>query len=103
MEVDAKQLKQKPKKIGEIKGDPVFEVETKGGLYFVMTKSGGKPRILGTGSHKATARHIAERDNPDLNISELSKSEALDPQTLRQEVAKFLPLTRQMQKATPNG
>jgi hypothetical protein len=100
VELEAKQLKDKPKKIGDLKGEPVYQVETKGGLFVVMAKnSTGRPRTLGVGPHPATARHIAERDNPDLSISELSKSEPLDLSILQQQVRECLWLTRRIQEA----
>jgi hypothetical protein len=91
------QLKGKPKRVGELDGDPVMEVETKGGLFLLMTKKNGESKTLGTGSHPATAAHIAERDFPKLKLTELSKSEKLDPYTLRKEAEKFTPLTRRFQ------
>lgn len=97
MNVTPQQLKGRPKKIGDLEGDPVMEVETKGGLFILMTKSGGKPKTLGTGSHPAVARHIAERDFPAMKLTELSKSESLDPQLLRSEAHRYLPLTRRLQ------
>lgn len=97
MNITPEQLKGKPKKIGDLDGNPVMEVETKGGLFLVMTKANGKPKTLGVGSHPAVAAHIAERDFPGLKITELSKSEALEPQVLRAEVARSLPLTRRIQ------
>lgn len=98
MNITPDQLKGRPKKIGELDGNPVMEVETKGGLFLVMTKNAaGKPKTLGAGSHPGVAAHIAERDFPGLKITELSKSEALEPQILRAEVARCIPLTRRLQ------
>lgn len=91
------QIKGKPKKVGELGDAPVMQFETKGGLFMLMSKSGGKPRILGAGSHPGVAAHIAERDFPHLKLTELSKSEPLDPHELRREVAYWLPITRRMQ------
>lgn len=92
------QLKGKPKKVGELDGLPVMEVETKGGLFLLMMKtSHGKPKTLGAGSHPGVAAHIAERDFPGLKLTALSKSEALDPQILRAEVSRCLPITRRLQ------
>lgn len=97
MDIALNQLKEKPKKIGELDGSPVMQAETKGGLFLIMTKSGGKPRTLGAGSHPAVAAHIAERDFPKLKLTALAKSEQLEPQVLRHEVARFLPITRRLQ------
>lgn len=85
----------KTKKVGELDGQPVIEGETKGGLFFLMTKTAsGSTKTLGTGSHPAVAAHIAERDFPKLKLTELSKSESLDPYTLRKEVERFDPYTK---------
>ena len=97
MDITLNQLKNKPKKIGEYEGSPVLQAETKGGLYILMTKSNGRPKTLGTGSHPAIARHIAERDFPEIKLTELSKSESLDPRTLREEAKRFTTLTRRFQ------
>lgn len=98
MDIDAKQLKGKPRKVGDLDGNAVFAAETKGGLHFIaMKKADGKTKTLGAGSHPAVARNIAEKSNPTLKITELSKSESLDPYTLRREVERCLPITRRMQ------
>lgn len=99
MNITPQQLKNKGKKVGELNGSPVMEFETKGGLFLLMTKVDGKPKTLGAGGHPATAAHIAERDFPDLNITELSKSEGLDLYTLRVESEKYTTLTRRIQYA----
>lgn len=98
MDIALNQLKGKPKKVGELNGSPVMQAETKGGLFLLMAKNAqGKPLTLGAGSHPAVAAHIAERDFPKVKLTELSKSELLEPQVLRAEVARYLPLTRRMQ------
>lgn len=65
------------KKIGSLKGKPVFEIKTKGG-FFVVAAAGDankKSEILGTGSHRAIARHIAEKNAPEFKIDALEKSD----------------------------
>lgn len=99
MNINQNQLKNKGKRVGLFKGSPVMEFETKGGLFLLITKVDGKPKTLGAGAHPATAVHIAERDFPELDISELSKSEPLDIYTMRIEADKFTPLTRRLQYA----
>lgn len=99
IQLEPKQLKGRPVTIGRLNGSPVYRVETKGGLHLVMTKSNdGKPKTLGAGSHPATAIHIAERDNPELKITELTKSESLDPAILSQQVQEYSWLTRKIQE-----
>jgi hypothetical protein len=97
MNITPNQLKAKPKKIGELDGAPVMQAETKGGLFLIMTKAGGQPKTLGAGSHPAVARHIAERDFPELKLTELMKNESLEPQVLRTETQRCLPITRRLQ------
>lgn len=93
MKIDDKQIKTK-KKIGDLEGDPVYEIETKGGLYLDVVMKKGKSEILSTGSHRAISRHIALKDNPGLTISELSKSEQLPEEVLQMHLPEFLELTR---------
>jgi hypothetical protein len=98
MNIEPKQLKGKPRKIGKLDDAEVFEAETKGGLYIVMAKSGKNGlKTLGTGSHRAVARNIAEREHPSLRITELSKSESMDAEALRAELPAALVLTRRIQ------
>lgn len=101
--LDTKQLKDKPRKVGDLKGEPVFQVETKGGLFLIMSKStsaGSRPKTLGVGPHPATARHIAEKDFPEVNFTELAKSEAPAPELLRAQIQESLWLTRKIQDVT---
>lgn len=65
-----------PKRIGRIRGVPVFELVTKGGLNLVICKNDGNgPRILGAAPHRALARYMAQQKDPDFQLEELSKSE----------------------------
>jgi hypothetical protein len=98
--LETKQLKDKPRKIGDLKGEPVFQVETKGGLFLIMAKSTGRPRTLGVGPHPATARHIAEKDFPEVNFTELAKSEPPAPELFRAQIQESLWLTRKIQDIT---
>lgn len=83
--------------IGKLKGKDVHELLTTGGLHIVAVSEGGKTRVLGTGPHRGVARYIAEKNEPSLIITELSKSDALDPVTLMNEVPKYEALTKHMQ------
>ncbi len=71
MNVSINQLSKPPRKIGQLKGVPVMELITKGGLNIVAC--GGKP--IGCAPHRALARIIAQNAHPELCIDELSKSE----------------------------
>jgi hypothetical protein len=69
--------KKRPKKlIGSLKGAPVYQFVTKGGLVMVAVESElSGTVILGASPHQAISRYQAESTNPDLEITELSKSE----------------------------
>jgi hypothetical protein len=63
------------KQVGILRGKPVWEIETTGGLYLlVVAKSDGGVDTLGTGPHVAIARHIAKKRAPELQITEICKS-----------------------------
>jgi hypothetical protein len=75
MDINTQQLKSDPKKVGELQGDDVMEVMTKGGLVMIVAKAEGKRmRTLGVGPHRAVARYIAHEREKDLRWTELSKS-----------------------------
>jgi hypothetical protein len=56
-------------------GEPVVEILLKGGLHLVTTIEKGKPKTIGAGPHRAVARWMAEKNDPDITIEELSKDE----------------------------
>jgi hypothetical protein len=69
------------KKIGLLKGRPVFEIGCKGGYVVVCSPNGNKIDQLGAGPHRAVARFIAKQTAPDVEIDELSKADWVDPDT----------------------
>ncbi len=78
MKIGLEQIKSGSKKrIGYLKGIPVYELATKGGLNLVLMSKNSVPLVLGLAPHRAIARHIAQRDYKDLILDELSKSEEL--------------------------
>jgi hypothetical protein len=77
VEIAEKHIKEK-KRIGTLGGAPVIEVLTKGGLWLVVGKKNNRPETLGTGPHRAVARYIAQKLNPDMVVTELSKSDHVD-------------------------
>lgn len=78
MNIPKEQLAGKPKKIGRLRDMDVMEASVVGGLHmvFAVTRGGGT-ETLGLGSHRTIARHIAKKQNPSLELTELSKSEDL--------------------------
>lgn len=78
------------KRIGSRRdGTPVIEVLTKGGLYLVLTHEGGKPKTIGAGPHRAVARFMAEKAEPDITITELSKADYVPEESIRSVLPKY--------------
>jgi hypothetical protein len=100
MNIPHSQLQGKPRKIGRYNGGDVYEAHTKGGLYVVMAQKGAKSEPLGTGPHRAVARHIAKQNTQGkLEITEMSKSDWLSPQDFAFMLPKYEALTEQMRKS----
>lgn len=79
MNVLVNQLSRPARRIGRTsEGDDVFELTLKGGLVVVEAANAktGKKKALGLGPHRALARHVAKMQEPGLQLTELSKSEA---------------------------
>ena len=68
----------RPKEIGHLDGNPVFQISLKGGLYIIATPNKSGVKILGTGPHRVVAKHVAKKLNPHLVITELMKSEEIE-------------------------
>jgi hypothetical protein len=81
------------KRIGSLKGRPVVEVLTTGGLHLVVTEEGGKLKTLGTGPHRAVARWVAQKREPDLLVTELSKSDFVDERAILSVAPRYEALT----------
>ena len=75
MDLSAKQMKGKPKKVGTLKGREVYALCTKGGLHLIATPKGTGYEILGAGSHVAISRHLAQKHEPEVTWTELNKSD----------------------------
>jgi hypothetical protein len=63
------------KQIGLYKGSPVYECATTGGFHIIVGRKGNELHTFGTGSHRAIARHIARKREPELVITEMSKAD----------------------------
>ena len=87
MDIKKEQIASK-KIIGKHKGNPVYELVTKGGLnMIVIQKSDGSAEFLGAAAHQAVSQYIAEGKYKDIEWTELSKSEGIPPLVLK-EIAK---------------
>jgi hypothetical protein len=93
--LDEKQLKSKPKKVGTLKGKPVFAIQTKGGLSLVADSAG---HILSCGPHRAIARNIAEKSEPTIEWTDLEKSGYIDPASYEFLLPKYTELTNALRK-----
>lgn len=82
--ITEKQLAGKPRRVGTLKGDPVFLLATRGGLHVVAAKK----KLLGVGPHPAVAKHIAEKREPEIVFDALQKGDLAE----YQDYAVLLPL-----------
>lgn len=64
------------RQIGTLDGGPAFLVTTKGGLSVVASVSkSGRTSVLGAGSHRAIAIHLAQKKEPRLQVTMLNKND----------------------------
>lgn len=88
------------KRIGNIGTKPVFKVSTVGGLHLVVSAGGGRDvEVLGAGSHPGIARHLARKKAPDIEFTDLAKSEDVDPRFFEDKIAEFEALTDELRRA----
>jgi hypothetical protein len=87
------------KKVGKLHGKSVIEIKTTGGFHMVVAANeGGGFETLGTGPHKAVARHIAAKREPDIEWTELSKSDYVDPAHFQNILPEYEALTDTVRK-----
>ncbi len=66
--------------VGKWGNKVLWAIGTVGGLNLIEARSpGGSREILGAGSHRAVARHIAKKAHPDIEFTFLEKSQDVDP------------------------
>lgn len=97
MNIPANQISYK-KQIGKLDGDPIIEMATKGGLHLIIASRKGKAETLGTGSHRAIARHIAEKKEPKIEWTELAKSDQLELSYFQHLLPKWEEITEDFRK-----
>lgn len=66
------------KQVGNLKGAPVWQVLTTGGLYMNILGKNGTFDVIATGPHPAIAQHISDQKHPGIQWTGLSKSDTLD-------------------------
>lgn len=84
------------KKVGRANGKEVTYLKTVGGLHLVVNHRG---TVLGSGPHRAVARKIAQQFEPNLEWTELSKSDHVDSSYIEHLLPEYEALTRQMRQA----
>jgi hypothetical protein len=83
------------KRVGKLKGQDVWYVKSKGGLHLVSKGSG---EVIGAASHRAIARHIAEKSEPDIEWTELSKSDHYAPSDFEHLIPTYEELTKRIRQ-----
>jgi hypothetical protein len=99
MDIKLDDLEDKPKKIGTLEGNPVFQIQTKGGFNVIAAQKGAQFKIIGAASHQAIARHIAQKKEPTLVYESLQKSEAYPLYAFKDLIASYEDLTDQLNTA----
>lgn len=94
MQIPTAQIEFK-KKIGKAKGKDVWHVKTKGGLHMVTDAQGV---LLGSGPHRAVARFLAQKFEPEIQFSELSKSDHYDFDDFKHLIPDAEELTKHMRE-----
>lgn len=88
------------KQVGRIGDCPVFEFGLIGGLHLIVRPKGSSSDTLGLGSHRRIARHIAQKRQPDIEWTELSKSDdRIDERHFAHLLPKYESVTDQLRDA----
>jgi hypothetical protein len=104
MNIDAKQLASKPKKVGKWGDRDVLAVATKGGFHVVgAVKAGGAFETLGTGPHPAVARAVANKlvsksNEAAITWTELTKADHVAPEHFSHLLPKYEAITNAMRR-----
>lgn len=86
-----------PTKIGKMGAKDLYQLRTKGGLYMLVTKAEKGFNIISMGPHRQVARIIAEKNHDDIEYTELSKADHLDPAAFEFVIPEYEELTKKMQ------
>ena len=89
----------KKKQIGHLDESPVYQLDLKGGLYVIIkAKEGGSVELLGSGAHHLVAKAVAKKIHPRLVITELMKSEGIEPSHFERLVPYYVNMTNELNK-----
>lgn len=92
MQIRADEVEYK-KKVGKLNGQAVIEVGLRGGLHLIFAQKGGKFETLGAGPHRAVARYIAKKKEPNVEYTDLSKADHIEPEMFAFILPKYEALT----------
>lgn len=84
------------KKIGRVGGKSIDLVRLVGGYNMIVDSDGS---ILGAGPHRRVAMHIAKNFNPNIEYSELSKSDHIPYESFEHLIPQCEELTKALQQA----
>lgn len=96
MDIEPKQLAEKPKKVGEMNGRSVYQLRTKGGFHMIVAPKEGRMETLGAGPLSAVAMHIANKKHQGISWLELSKSEHVSIEAIESVLPKYEALTHEI-------
>ena len=80
MNIRKRDLARIPQKIGELKGESVYEMETIGGYHIIALQKGGKITTISVGPHRAISRFLAGKQEPGIKWTCLEKSVFIGPE-----------------------
>ena len=83
------------RKVGKSGTRDIYHVKTRGGLH-VMARSDGT--VLGAGPHRAVARHLAQKFEPDVVWEDLSKSDHVDFEAYAALLPKYEGITNTLRR-----
>lgn len=98
MDIEPKQLAEKPRKVGKSEGRDIYQLRTKGGWHMIVAPKNGRMETLGAGPLAAVARHIANKRKSDIEWVELSKSEHVSEEAIATLIPKYEQITNELRK-----
>ncbi len=100
MDLEPKQIATK-EVVGELEGNQVWHVATKGGWHMLVSMDGGRAKPLGAGNHQAYARHLAKQRHPKLKLATLAKSQDVRIDELSRDYCLSVDLTARLLARNP--
>lgn len=98
MDIGPAQIARKAK-IGRLGENPVYELATIGGLHLCVLVKGSKFEVIGTGSHRAIAKHVARKRCPEIVWTDLSKSDPVEDRVVQNLLPRYEALTEALRTA----